>query len=221
MADTAPPEAATVAPHGPSVSDAEHEAIARELRELVATLGPLIARMADSRPEPPGAAGPEREPVPPAPPDDATAWNRAPGPDPHSSISDHRPPDNAAPTRTLLASVYFPFNSVSLVPSEKIVLIDLLAQVPGKRLLLVGFTDRRGDKDTNVRLAYRRARAVKAFFLNTGLDPAHLFAAAKGHCCYKNDGTTPTGRRQNRRVEIYETTQTFQPKPSPPPLTSE
>ncbi|MCY4614027.1 MAG: OmpA family protein [Nitrospira sp.] len=201
------------------MSDAEHEAIALELRELNATLEPLIAAVTDSRPEPPTAAGPDLEPAPPAPPepDEGTARDRAPGPAP--SISDHRhpapvpPPDDAAPTRTLLASVYFPFNSVRLVPSEKITLIDLLAQVRGKRLLFVGFTDRLGDKDTNTRLAYRRARAVKAFFRNTGLDPAHLFAAAKGPCCYKNDGTTPTGRRQNRRVEIYETTEDFQPRP--------
>ena len=109
--------------------------------------------------------------------------------------------------------MYFPFNSVLLVPSEKIVLIDLLAQVRGKRLLVVGFTDRLGDKDTNTLLAYRRARAVKTFFLKTGLDPANLFAVGKGPCCYKNDGKTPTGRQQNRRVEIYETTENFQPRP--------
>jgi len=282
MPNAAPPESAT-ALQSQSVSYAQHEAIALELRELIATLDPPLAGMTDSRPEPQTADGPERDPVPPAPPgpDDATARDRAPGPDP--SISDHPQPapmpspaaaslidpepgagsrsepqarnaddsptiisekqlspggqaddpvgspsspptpqpDHSAPTRTLLASVYFPFNSASLVPSEKILLIDLLAQVRGKRLLLVGFTDRLGDKETNVRLAFRRARAVKAFFLNTGLDPAHLFAAARGRCCYKNDGSTPMGRRQNRRVEIYETTETFQPKPTPPPLTSE
>ena len=274
-----PPEPATAAPQTQSVSDAQHEAIALELRELIATLGPLIAGMTDSRPHPHTAAGPEHEPLPPSPPgpDDATLRDRAPGPDP--SISDHRQPapmpspsaasmidpkpaagsrgeprarnadeaqatlsekqfspgsqaddpvgspssprtpqpDDPAPTRTLLASVYFPLNSVLLLPSEKIILIDLLAQVRGKRLLFAGFTDRLGDKDTNTLLAYRRARAVKAFFLKTGLDPANLFAAAKGHCCYKNNGKTPTGRRQNRRVEIYETTENFQPRP----LTSE
>ena len=279
MTNPAPPESAIAAPHAQSVRDAQHEAIALELRELIATLRPLIADMTASRPHPQTAAGPEYEPGAPAPPgsDDATAHDRAPGPDP--SISDHQHPapmpfptaaslidpepaagshmapqtqnandapttlsekqwspggqaddpvsapsspptpqsDHAAPTRTLLASVYFPFNSVLLLPSEKIVLIDLLAQVRGKRLLVVGFTDRLGDKDTNTLLAYRRARAVKAFFLKTGLDPANLFAAAKGHCCYKNDGKTPTGRQQNRRVEIYETTETFHLRP----LTSE
>ncbi len=248
MTNAAQPELVTTAPHGHSVSDTHHEAIAFELRELVATLGALIAGPTDSRPEPQTAAGPEREPVPASPPgpDDAAVRDRAPGPDPHPVISDHRqrasvpssaaasridpepaagshvePPirnaDDAAPARALLASVYFPFNSVSLLPSEKIVLIDLLAQIRGKRLLVVGFTDRLGDKDTNVQLAYRRARAVKTFFRNTGLDPANLFAAAKGQCCYKNDGTTPMGRQQNRRVEIYETTENFQPRP----LTSE
>lgn len=215
LPDTTPPEAATASPHGQSVSDAHHEAIARELRELIATLKPLIADRTGARPEPHGEAGPEPDPVPPVSPkpDDGAVRDRAPGPD--------RQPDHAASTRTLLASVYFPFNSVLLAPSEKIVLIDLLAQVRGKRLLLVGFTDRLGDKETNVRVAYRRARAVKAFFLKTGLDPADLFAAAKGQCCYKTDGTTPTGRRQNRRVEIYATTEPLQPNPSPPPLTSE
>lgn len=279
MTNPVPPESATAAPQAQSVSDAQHEAIALELREFIAMLRPLFADMTDSRPDPQTAAGPEHEPVAPSPPgpDDATARDLAPGLDP--SISDHRQPasmpspgaaslidpepaawaqsepqaqnaddappprakqprspgdqaddpvrapaspttptpGHAAPTRTLLASVYFPFNSVLLVPSEKIILIDLLAQVRGKRLLFVGFTDRLGDKDTNTRLAYRRARAVKAFFLNTGLDPATLFAAGKGHCCYKTDGKTLTGRKQNRRVEIYETTENFHPRP----LTSE
>ena len=279
MTNPAPPESAMTAPQAHSVRDAQQEAIALALRELIATLRPLIADMTDSRPHPQTGAGEDHEPVAPTPPgpDDATGGDRALGPAP--SIADHRPPaplpspaaaslldpepaagthmapqvehaddapttlaeqhrapggqaddpvrassspptpqpDQAAPTRTLLASVYFPFNSVLLVPSEKIVLIDLLAQVRGKRLLFVGFTDRLGDQDTNTRVAYRRARAVKTFFLNTGLDPADLFAAGKGHCCYKTDGATPTGRQQNRRVEIYETTETFQPRP----LTSE
>ena len=277
MTNAVPPESATTAPH--AHSDAHEEALALELRELIATLRSLIADMTASRPDPQTGAGSEHDPVAPSPPgsDDATAHDRAPGPDlsiadPRhpapmpspgaTSLSDPEPaagahrkpqaqnaddappprakqprspgdqaddpvrapaspttptPGHAAPTRTLLASVYFPFNSVRLVPSEKIVLIDLLAQVRGKRLLFVGFTDRLGDKDTNTLVAYRRARAVKTFFLNTGLDPANLFAAAKGQCCYKTDGTTPTGRRQNRRVEIYETTETFQPRP----LTSE
>ena len=281
MPNVAPPESATAAPQAQSVSDAEHEAIALELRELIATLEPLIADNTDARPHPHTAAEPEHEPVPPSPPgpDDVTARDRAPGPDPPPSISDHQQPapmpspaaaspinpepaagshiepqarnadeapttlsekqfspggqvydpvrspsspttpqsGTAAPTRTLLASVYFPFNSVSLVPSEKIILIDLLAQVRDKRLLFVGFTDRLGDKHANTLLAYRRARAVKMFFRKTGLDPANLLAAAKGQCCYKNEGTTPTGRQQNRRVEIYETTEDFQPRP----LTSE
>ena len=271
-----PTEPATAAPQTPSVSDEDHAAITRELRELISTLEPLIAGRSNSRPSPHSGAGPAHERVPPSPPgpNDATMRDRVPGPAP--SISGHRhpatmpppaaaslidpepaagsrrdpqarnadeasaslsdkpfspggqaegapssppapQPGKATPARRLLASVYFPVNSVTLMPSEQIVLIDLLPQVSGKRLLFVGFTDRTGDKDTNVRLAYRRARAVKTFFLKTGLDPANLFAAAKGPCCYKNEGTTPTGRQQNRRVEIHETTETFHPRP----LTSE
>ena len=115
----------------------------------------------------------------------------------------------------LMASVYFPSNSAELLPSEKIVLIDLLPLIRGKQLLFVGYSDRHGDKGTNTRLSYKRARAVKAFFLKTGHDPGKLFAGGKGSCCYKTEGKTLTGRRQNRRVEIYHTVGRLRPQPQP------
>lgn len=105
----------------------------------------------------------------------------------------------------LLASVYFPSNSTELLPSEKIVLIDLLPLVRDKQLLFVGYSDRTGDDNVNTRLSYKRARVVKAFFAQTGHDPGKLFAGGRGSCCYKTEGNTPTGQQQNRRVEIYHT----------------
>ncbi len=137
---------------------------------------------------------------------------------PHGGGQGHAPQTSAAPSapshldrsvlkRKLrvkhLASVYFPSNSAELLPSEKIVLIDLLPLIRDKQLLLVGYSDRNGDKNTNARLSYKRARAVKAFFLQSGLDPEKLFAGGRGSCCFKTEGKTPAGQQQNRRVEIY------------------
>ncbi len=115
--------------------------------------------------------------------------------------------DRSVPKRKrkvkFLASVYFSSNSTKLLPSEKIVLIDLLPLVHDKQLLFVGYSDRAGDDNANARLSYKRARAVKAFFAQTGHDPGKLFAGGRGACCDKTEGNTPTGQQQNRRVEIY------------------
>ena len=123
--------------------------------------------------------------------------------------------DPTGSPRTLLGSVYFASNSTALDPSEQVVLIDLLPQIEKKKLLVVGYSDRTGDKALNTQLAYKRARSVKDFYVTTGTNADDVFAAAKGACCYKTDGTTDEERRLNRRVEIYETTESFTPPLSP------
>lgn len=162
---------------------AEHENISIRLREIAATLEPLLANLSGSE-------------------------SRRPLPD-HPRENSAQVLDRPAPKRKLrgkfLASVYFSSNSTELAPSEKIVLIDLLPLVRDKQLLFVGYSDRAGDDNADARLSYKRARAVKAFFAQTGHDPGKLFAGGRGSCCDKTEGDTPTGRQQNRRVEIYHT----------------
>ena len=119
------------------------------------------------------------------------------------------PDDSRANHRTLLGSVYFESNSTTLDPSEQVVLIDLLSQIEKKNLLLIGYSDRLGDKDLNSRIAFKRARAVKAFYVTTGTKQETIFTASKGSCCFKTKGKTDADRRRNRRVEIYHTTESF------------
>lgn len=175
-----------MAHHDPPETEAhlaEHENIATRLQEITSTLGPLLTNL--SEPE-------SRHPLPDHPR--------------QNSAQDSDRPDPKRKLRgKLLASVYFSSNSTELVPSEKIVLIDLLPLVRDKQLLFVGYSDRAGDDNANARLSYKRARVVKAFFAQTGHDPGKLFAGGRGSCCYKTEGNTPTGQQQNRRVEIYHT----------------
>lgn len=170
-------------PLGTEAHLAEHESIAIRLQEMTSTLAPLLANLSG-----PGS----RHPLPDYPP--------------QNSAQDL---DRSVPKRKLrgklLASVYFSSNSTELLPSEKIVLIDLLPLVRDKQLLFVGYSDRAGDDNADARLSYKRARAVKAFFAQTGHDPGKLFAGGRGSCCDKTEGNTPTGQQQNRRVEIYHT----------------
>ena len=139
------------------------------------------------------------------------------------SVPSHAAPDSPkaanggglSPSRTLLGSVYFASNSTTLDPSEQVVLIDLLPQIANKQLLVLGYSDRIGDKQINAHIAYKRARAVKDFYVTTGSEKDSLFAASKGSCCYKTEGKTENERRLNRRVEIYRTTESFNPVPLP------
>lgn len=175
-----------VAHHDPLETEAhlaEHENIAVRLQEITSTLEPLLANL--SRPE-------SRHPLPDHPQQNSAQVLDRPGP-------------KRKLGGKLLTSVYFSPNSTELAPSEKIVLIDLLPLVRDKQLLFVGYSDRAGDDNADVRLSYKRARVVKAFFAQTGHDPGKLFAGGRGSCCDKTKGTTPTGRQQNRRVEIYHT----------------
>ena len=204
---------------------AEHQAIARQLQEITATLGLILAELADSKPDPArtiqaGPIVPFPSPPPGGPVDEgALPQSEASGqefePVKHEStqfISSNldRSVQNRQLWVRLLASVYFPSNSAELLPSEKIVLIDLLPLVRDKQLLFVGYADRASDGNTNRRLSYKRARAVKAFFLHTRHNPAKLFAGSLGSCCDKADGNTPTEQQQNRRVEIYHTPERLQ-----------
>ena len=279
QAAQAPPSQARDAALPAAGAHAEHQAIARQLQEITATLGPFLADLAKPKPCParttqaepvvplpsllPGrpvgeGAPPQREAsgqefeqvkhestqtqrdefykttIAPQPNDTIAAAETfvdqkpAPGPVvlPSHETPDTDPqlhsPSQVTPSNLdlldqnrklwvkLLASVYFPSNSAELLPSEKIVLIDLLPLVRNKQLLFVGYAGRDRDENTNSRLSYERARAVKAFFLHTRHNPAKLFAGGRGSCCYKTEGHTPTEQQQNRRVEIYHTPERLQ-----------
>lgn len=224
---------------------AEHENIAIRLQEITSTFGSLLANLSEpesrhplpDHPQP--AAGKSSKKETPADDRDRAAVNSQDAPDDSSQAEPSTPDQTKAPSDLqdlpsqnsaqdldrsvpkrklrvkLLASVYFSSNSTELLPSEKIVLIDLLPLVRDKRLLFVGYSDRAGDDNANARLSYKRARVVKAFFAQTGHDPGKLFAGGRGSCCDKTEGNTPTGQQQNRRVEIYHTLERFRLQ-SPP-----
>lgn len=157
---------------------------------------------------------------PRADPEDEAVAVMVPDVPPPAAAPDATPARSADP-RTLLGSVYFASGSTALDPGEQVVLIDLLPKITGQQMLLVGYSDRTGGDKQNIKIAYRRANTVKDFFLTTGAKADRLFAASKGSCCYKTEGKTPADRRLNRRVDIYTTTETFGPVPTPSPIAKE
>ncbi|OUJ73720.1 OmpA family protein [Hymenobacter crusticola] len=79
-----------------------------------------------------------------------------------------------------------------------------IAQRYGKnQVRIMGFADSRGDKDYNRELSEKRAEAVKNWFVQNGkVDASRISVEPMGEEQPVASNATPSGRQQNRRVEI-------------------
>lgn len=76
-------------------------------------------------------------------------------------------------------------------------------ELKGKKIIIAGHTDSRGDEKYNLSLSRRRARQVKEYLVNKwGIDPALLQTVGYGKTRPLVDGNTPEAHAKNRRVEI-------------------
>lgn len=79
----------------------------------------------------------------------------------------------------------------------------ILLAYPDLRLSLGGHTDSTGPLSFNQQLSQQRAAAVRDYLINQGLKPTEIVAVEGfGPSQPVASNTTPTGRQQNRRVEI-------------------
>ncbi len=141
----------------------------------------------------PRAYVPEAAPAPAAPPPVALAPGVAAAPQP------------TAVKVTLAADALFDFDRAVVKPDGKAALDALLAKQQGvtvEVMLSVGHTDSVGTAEYNQRLSQRRAEAVKAYLVSTGLDPARIYTEGKGETQPAADNRSAAGRAQNRRVTV-------------------
>ena len=108
--------------------------------------------------------------------------------------------------------LYFGFDEDTLTPrtQRQLEIVSLLLQTDAdKKLTLSGHTDAVGSVEYNKGLSLGRAEAVKQFLVDSGVDPAQIETVALGKSKPRRPNTTedgednPTGRRANRRTEIY------------------
>jgi outer membrane protein OmpA-like peptidoglycan-associated protein len=69
-------------------------------------------------------------------------------------------------------------------------------------VVVQGHTDAVGTGEHNRALSERRARAVAGYLIGHGVDPARVTSVGLGETRPVARNETPTGRRQNRRVDI-------------------
>lgn len=126
-------------------------------------------------------------------------------------------PAAAAQASTLrLPTIYFASNSAKIPSDGKADLeraaVEIKQLPPGMRVRINGFTDSAGNVAANVRLAQRRADAVRQALLKDGVGPSEL--SASGYGVYhstavqneavegRSSGTINNGGQQGRRVEL-------------------
>ena len=81
-------------------------------------------------------------------------------------------------------------------------LAGFLTQHPDRTAQIEGYTDSVGSEEYNEALSQRRADAVKGYLVHQGIDAQRLTTLGKGESSPVGDNSTPTGRQQNRRVEV-------------------
>ncbi|SDY20993.1 PA14 domain-containing protein [Hymenobacter psychrophilus] len=104
-----------------------------------------------------------------------------------------------------LSNLYFSQSTADLLPASRPVL-DELAQIlrrqPALRLEVVGHTDNVGDAARNRLLSQQRARVVRRYLVQQGIDSLRLTAVGYGGAYPVADNRNPSLRPRNRRVEV-------------------
>ena len=100
--------------------------------------------------------------------------------------------------------LYFGFDSAELTPGTRAKLDAFADEVRDTdfELALGGHADSIGPEAYNYGLSERRARAVREYLVERGIDPARLGTDAWGETRPISTNATPEGRADNRRAEI-------------------
>jgi outer membrane protein OmpA-like peptidoglycan-associated protein len=87
-------------------------------------------------------------------------------------------------------------------------LVTFLNAYPNRTVMIEGHTDSLGSDDFNSGLSQRRADSVKSYLTGQGVGPGRVSASGMGESSPVADNGSPTGRQQNRRVEVIIVNQT-------------
>ncbi len=107
--------------------------------------------------------------------------------------------------RITARGILFESGSARITGSSSTELNQLLAALednPSLRIRIEGHTDSSGGASTNQRLSQQRAQAVADWLAGRGISSGRLQAVGMGEDQPVANNDTPSGREQNRRVEI-------------------
>lgn len=107
--------------------------------------------------------------------------------------------------KAVLRNIYFAPNSASLTIDaleglEK--LVEFMKINPKVEILISGHTDIGSTQEFNIKLSEARAKAVKDYLVQMGIEPSRISHKGYGNAKPIADNHTPEGRALNRRIEI-------------------
>ena len=105
-------------------------------------------------------------------------------------------------------TILFEFDNASFqsgVTDQLDAIVAIMNKYPKATFLIAGHTDSIGTVKVNQKISDKRAAAVKAYFVEKGIDAARLEAKGFGESSPIADNMYKDGRSSNRRVEIKTT----------------
>jgi outer membrane protein OmpA-like peptidoglycan-associated protein len=100
----------------------------------------------------------------------------------------------------------YQFGGDSLTKSSKkrlLMIAEYLTLDQDLELILIdGYTDSYGGRETNLNVSNRRAKTIRDHFVKNGIDPSRIEAKGYGEKRHVASNNTIIGRAQNRRVVI-------------------
>ncbi|MGZ8096588.1 MAG: OmpA family protein, partial [Methylosarcina sp.] len=81
-------------------------------------------------------------------------------------------------------------------------LAQYLKEHPDTMVKIEGHTDSRGSADYNAQLSQMRADSVREFLVSNGIAPNRITSQGMGENFPVATNSTPSGRQQNRRVDV-------------------
>ena len=104
-----------------------------------------------------------------------------------------------------LSSVHFAFDSASLNSEAKALLrknVDWVNKHSGIKLQIEGHCDRHGSVEYNLALGERRAKMVKKYLVDLGIDEARVSIISYGNEKLIDNGETDQADQANRRANF-------------------
>ena len=80
--------------------------------------------------------------------------------------------------------------------------VDMLKDMPGATIYVDAYCDPTGGAKLNERLSKERAAAVASYLQTHGIPADHIVARGLGATNFVASNSTPSGREQNRRIEL-------------------
>lgn len=107
---------------------------------------------------------------------------------------------------TFDSGILFQTNSSALSNQSKTALTNFannLKTNTDTNIQIIGYTDNTGNDNINIPLSQNRAKSVYSFLSSKGISISRMVFEGKGSDNPVADNSTASGRKENRRVEVY------------------